>query len=266
MVSNRLVMKNEYPTNLTENQWQILGKIIDPTNRKRKNPLKAVFDAILYLNKTGCQWRMLPKDFPPHDTVYYYYRKWKNEGVFEDIADTLRELLRTSLGLEESPSLGIIDSRSVKTSHHTDKDKGIDGNKKIKGRKQHVVVDTQGLLMAAKVHAANIHDSVGAMSVVERLAHKFPRLRKLLADGGYRGEELKERIRKAFGWELSVVLRPDDCPKRFNVIPKRWIVERSLSWLENFRRLAIDYEFYSESTEAMIQIAFAQIMLKKLSQ
>ncbi len=104
--------------------------------------MKSVLDAILYLNKTGCQWRMLPKDFPAHDTVYYYYRKWKNEDVFVVIADTLRELLCTSMGLEESPSLGIIDSRSVKTSHHTDKDRGIDGNKKTKGRKQHVVVDT----------------------------------------------------------------------------------------------------------------------------
>ena len=258
-------MDKGYPTNLTEKQWQILEKIVDPTNRKRKNPLREVMNAMLYLIKTGCQWRMLPKDFPPYNTVYYYFRKWKNEGVFEDIMDTLREKVRLSMGREDTPSLGILDSRSVKTSHHVYSDRGIDGNKKIKGRKQQTVVDVLGLPMAISIHEANIHDSVGAESVVKVMAGRFPRLKKILADGGYRGETLADKIKKTLGCELSIVLRPDESPKKFSVIPKRWIVERSFAWIENFRRVALDYEFFSQSSLAMLQIAFSAIMLKKLN-
>ena len=264
VISNYLIMNKGYPTNLTDNQWQILEKIIDPTSRKRKNPLREITNAMLYLIKTGCQWRMIPKDFPPHDTVYYYFRKWKNKGVFEDIMDTLREMVRASSGREETPSLGIIDSRSVKTSHHVDTDRGIDGNKKIKGRKQQTVVDVLGLPLAISVHEANIHDNIGAESVIKAMAGRFPRLRKILADGGYRSENLANIVKKELGCELSVVLRPDESPKKFSVIPKRWIVERSFAWLENFRRVALDYEFYSESALAMLQLAFSAIMLNKL--
>ena len=222
-------------------------------------------NCILYVNKTGCQWRMTPKDFPPHNIVFYYFTKWKREGVFEDIMDTLREKLRVALGREETPSIGIIDSRSVKTSQHVDKDRGIDGNKKIKGRKEQILTDTLGLPLGIFVHEANIHDRKGAEPAFEKIANKFPRLRKILADGGYRGEELKELVHKTLGCNLEVVLRPDESPKKFNVIPLRWIVERSFAWLYNFRRIAMDYEFYSESSEAMIQIAFSKIMLNKLS-
>lgn len=217
----------------------------------------------MYINKTGCQWRMLPKDFAPWQTVYYYFRKWKLEGVFEDIMDTLHGCARKLAGRRESPSMGIIDSRSVKTSHHTDPCcKGVDGNKKVKGRKQHVVVDTLGLPMAVAVHEANLHDSKGAPLVIEKLRCKFPRLKKILADGGYRGA-LGDWVCDNFGWVVEVVLRPDECPSKFQVLPKRWIVERSFSWLENFRRLSIDYEFLADTAEAMIQLAFIQIMLNK---
>lgn len=257
-------MKREYPTNLTDNQWQILQKILEPKTRKRKYSLRDIMNCILYINKTGCQWRMTPKDFPPHNIVFYYFTKWKSEGVFEGMMDTLREKLRVSLGRDETPSMGIIDSRSVKTSQHVDKERGIDGNKKVKGRKEQVVVDTLGLPMAVAIHEANIHDSKGAEATPGSLAHKFPRLKKILADGGYRGDELREKVRKTLGCKLEVVLRPDECPKKFSVIPLRWIVERSFAWLYNFRRIALDYEFYSESSEAMLHIAFAKIMLNKL--
>ena len=222
-------------------------------------------NCIQYVNKTGCQWGMTPKDFPPHSIVFYYFTKWKREDIFEDIMDTQREKLRVSLGREECPSLGIIDSRSAKTSQLVDKKRGIDVNKKVKGRRDQVVVDTLGLPMAVSVHEANIHDSKGAESALSRLAHKFPRLKKIIADGGYRGDELKEKVRRTLGCRLEVVLRPDECPKKFDVIPLRWIVKRSFALLYNFRRVALDYEFYSESSEAMIQIAFAKTMLNKLS-
>ena len=222
-----------YPTDLTEKQWQVIKNILEPQARKRKHSLREIMYAILYINKTGCQWRMLPSDFAPWQTVYYYFRKWKFEGVFEEVMDVLHSLIRKQAGRQESPSLGIIDSRSVKTSHHVDSKRGIDGNK---------------------------HDSKGAPQVIEKLAYKFPRIVKILADGGYRGN-LAAWVKKKFGWVLEVIVRPDECPSKFQVVPKRWIVERSFSWLENFRRLTIDYEFLAETAEAMVQIAFIQIML-----
>lgn len=255
-----------YPTNLTDNQWQVIEKILNPQQRKRKHPLRDIMNAILYINKTGCQWRMLPTDFAPWQTVYYYFRKWKFEGVIEDVMDTLHSIVRKMTGRQESPGMGIIDSRSVKTSHHADPDcKGIDGNKKIKGRKEHIVVDTLGLPLAVAVHEANLHDSKGAPMVIEKMEHKFPRLQKILADGGYQGS-LGDWVAEKFGWVVEVVLRPDECPAKFPVLPKRWIVERSFSWLENFRRLSMDYEYLSETAETMVQLAFIQIMLKRFIQ
>ncbi len=253
---------DQYSTNLTDNQWQVIEKIINPQVRQRKHSLRNIMNAILYINKTGCQWRLLPGGFAPWQTVYYYFRKWTLEGVIEDIMDTLRAMVRKGLGREGSPSLGIIDSRSVKTSHHVDSDRGIDGNKKIKGRKEHIVVDTLGIPMAVAVHPANLHDSKGAPRVIEKLEYKFPRLRKILADGGYQGS-LGDWVADRFGWVVEVVLRPDERPGKFQVIPKRWIVERTFSWLENFRRLTIDYEYLAETAEAMVQLASVQIMLNR---
>ena len=186
----------------------------------------------------------------------------EERGIIEELLDKLRSKVRIMAGRKESPSLGIIDSRSVKTSHHVDSDRGLDGNKKIKGRKQHIIVDTQGNLMAIAVHEANVHDSKGAPKVIENLSFKFPRLAKILADGGYRGN-LADWLLDKFGWELEVVLRPDECPSKFKVLPKRWIVERSFAWLENFRRLTIDYEYHADTAETMVQLAFCKIMLNK---
>ncbi len=176
-------------------------------------------NAIMYILKTGCQWRMLPKDFPPYNTVFYYFNKWKREGVFEELMDTLHRMVRKLLGREETPSLGIIDSRSVKSSHHVDTDRGIDGNKKIKGRKEHIVVDTLGLPMSVVIHEANIHDSVGADRVIDKMKGSFPRLKKMLADGGYKGQKLADTVRQKLGAEFTVVLRPDESPKKFSVLP-----------------------------------------------
>lgn len=252
----------QYSTNLTDIQWQVVKKIINTQERKRKHTIRNIMNAIFYTLKTGCQWRLLPKYFAPWQTVYYYFSKWKKEGAIEELLDILRSKVRKIIGKEESPSLGIIDSRSVKTSHHVDTYRGLDGNKKIKGRKQHIVVDTLGFPMAIAVHQANIHDSKGAPLIIDNLSYKFPRLVKILADGGYRGTLADWMIEK-YGWELEVVLRHEQCPSKFQVLPKRWIVERSFAWLENFRRLTIDYEFHAETAEAMVQLAFCKIMLNK---
>ena len=138
---------SQYPTNLTDKQWQVTEKILDPQHRKRKYSLRDIMDVIMYIVKTGCQWRMLPRDFPPYNTVFYYFNKWKLEGVFEELVDTLHVIIRRLMGREDTPSVGIIDSRSIKSSHHVAHDRGIDGNKKIKGRKEHIVVDTLALPM-----------------------------------------------------------------------------------------------------------------------
>ena len=209
----------QYSTNLTDKQWQIIEKIINPQERKRKHQLRDIMNAILYVNKTGCQWRMLPRHFAPWQTVYYYFRKWKLEGVIEDIMDTIHSLVRKMTGREESPSMGIIDSRSVKTSHHVDSDRGIDGNKRVKGRKEHIVVDTLGIPMAVAVHEANLHDSKGAPKVVEKLEHKFPRLRKILADGGYQGS-FGDWVFRKFGWVVEVVLRLTNAPANSRSSPE----------------------------------------------
>ena len=156
---------SQYLTNLTDKQWQVIEKIINPQERQRKHPLREIMKAILYVNRTGCQWRILPSDFAPWQTVYYYFRKWKLEAVIEDIMDTIHSLVRRIIGREESPSMEIIDSRSVKTSHHVDSDRGIDGNKKVKGRKEHIVVDILGIPMAVAVHEASLHDSKGALQM-----------------------------------------------------------------------------------------------------
>ena len=255
---------SNYLTDLTDNQWQVIEKFLDVQARKRKYSLRSIFNAIGYLLKSGCQWRMLPKDFPPYNIVFYYFTKWRKEGVLEELFLKLHIWLRVMLGRCESPSLGIIDSRSVRTSHHVDKCRGIDGNKKIKGRKQHLVVDILGIPLAIVVHEANIHDSVGAIQVFESLKFKYSRLVKVIADGGYRGVQLSNALKATLGCELEVVLRPDECPSKFQVLPKRWIVERSFAWLENYRRLTIDYEFYSDSSVAMIQLAFCFLMLRKI--
>ncbi len=251
-----------YPTNLTENQWKIITFFLNDA-RKRKHELKEIFDAIFYLLKSGCQWRMLPIHFPPWNTVYYYYRQWKNNGLFEEIHEALRNLVRTKSGHQESPSAACIDSRSVKTSRSGGECRGIDGGKKIKGRKQHIVTDTLGLLLVVVVHAANVHDSKAAQEVISRLRGRFNRLSKIFADGGYRGE-LVDNVKKIYGWIIEIVMRSDK-QKEFKVLPKRWVVERTFSWFESYRRLSKDYEFHAETSETMIQLAMIRLMLNRLA-
>jgi len=253
-------MKN-YPTNLTNSQWEIIENILDD-KRKRKHNLREIFDAMFYLLKTGCQWRMLPNDFAPWNTVYYYYRQWKANGLIEEIHEHIRNIIRKKSGREESPSAACIDSRSVKTSRSGGIDRGVDGGKKIKGRKQHIITDTMGLLLVVFVHAANIHDSKAAWEVISRLRGRFNRIIKIFADGGYRGE-LVDLVKKSFGWILDIVLRSDD-QKIFTVIPKRWVVERTFAWFESYRRLSKDYEYLTDTSETMIQLAMVRLMLNRI--
>ena len=220
-------------------------------------------NAILYINKTGCQWRLLPREFGPWQTVYYYFRKWKLEGVFEDIMDSLHSLASKIIGRNESPSMGIIDSRSVKTSHYADPScKGIDGNKKVKGAKRHVVVDKNEFLLAVMVTIACVHDSKAAYLLARCLRELSCNIKVILADTGYRGE-IAEKIKNAFGYILEVVVSGDKV-KGFRPIGKRWIVERTFSWFDNYRRLCRNYELTFDSAEEMVKLASIRMLLNKI--
>lgn len=250
-----------YSTNVTDSQWELIEPILS-NKRKRKHSHRDVLNAIFYLLKTGCQWRMLPHCFPPWESVYYYFSMWKNDGTIETVHDLIREKIRIKAGKDASPSVGLIDSQSIRTTRLGGEARGIDGNKKIKGRKRHIITDTMGLLIAVVVHAANIHDSKAAFDVIATLKFRFKRLIKIIADGGYRGE-LIDQTQKAFGWILEIVLRTDDSSK-FQVLPKRWIVERTFSWFESYRRLSKDFEFQTNTSEAMIRLAMLRLMLNRI--
>jgi putative transposase len=203
---------------------------------------------------------MLPKEYPKWQVVYYYFRKWTNEGLIEEMHEILRSLCRIKSGRHESPSLGLIDSQSVKTSSMT-KQKGYDGGKKIQGRKRHIVTDTMGFILAVVVHSADIQDREGAMLVLEQLKFRFPRLKKILADGGYTGE-LALWLLQITGWVLEIVSKVAGIGG-FNVIPKRWVVERTFGWFNFNRRLAKDYELNTECSVAFINLTMCRIMLNR---
>jgi putative transposase len=251
-----------YPSDLTESQWQVIEKIVDPNQRKRKYFLQEIMNALLYITKSGIQWRMLPKDFAPWESVYYYFRKWKRDGLIEEVHDVLAEKIRTNVGKNPTPSVGIVDSQSAKACNLCEGEVGYDGGKKTKGRKRHIVVDTLGLIMIVVIHAANIHDSIGARKVMQSLKEKFlTGIQKIFADGGYMGE-LKEWVRIQFGWVLEVVKRSD--AHIFKVLPKRWIVERTFAWLSFHRRMSKDYERLPETSVAFIHLSMIRLMVNRI--
>ena len=249
-----------YPTNLTDSQYEVIKGILND-QRKRKYELRSIINGILYINKGGIQWRLLPKEFPSWQIIYYYFRKWLLYGVWNKLQRTLREMVRGKHHKKACPSLGIIDSQSVKNSEWGLPDKGFDGNKKIKGRKRHIVVDTLGLLLCIVVTSANVHDSIAAETIFKKMKGKFPRLKKILADGGYAGERLFNLARSSLKAVFEVVTRRDEVG--FKIIPKRWIVERSIAWFNWHRRLSKDYEANMESSEAWVQIASISMMIRK---
>lgn len=253
-------MTSNYPTDLTDSQWQIIEKQIND-QRKRKYNLREIWNAMMYIIKSGCQWRMLPKDFPKWQLVYYYFRKWEAEGLIEYIHEELRKQVRRKHGKQDSPSLGLLDSQSVKVSSMT-KEKGIDGNKKINGRKRHILTDTLGLVMSLVVHNANINDRQAGKQVLEKAKHKFARLTKVLADQGYTGDFL-DWVSIKCNWVLEIVHKVVG-EGGFQVLPKRWIVERTFGWFNFQRRLAKDYETLIPCSEAMVQMAMIRLMLNKL--
>jgi len=248
-----------YPTNVSNSQWQIISKYLD-VERNRKYELREIVNAILYLVKTGCQWRMLPGDFPQWTIVYYYFSVWKQNGILEEIHESLMEKIRKQHNKSEEPSVGIIDAQSVKSTLVSSQDKGFDAGKKIKGIKRHIIVDTLGLILAVVIQGASVQDRDGAISVIDKLTDNWKKIIKIFADSGYRGE-LIAKVQTRFKIELEIIKRNE--LHTFKVLPKRWIVERTFAWIDTNRRNSKNYERLNNTSVAMVHLAAIRIMLNR---
>jgi putative transposase len=248
-----------YPTKLSDSQWQYISNFLD-TKRNRKYALREVFDAILYLLKTGCQWRMLPGDFPDWHIVYYYYSSWKKSGLYALLQESLVEKTRVRNGKKEQPTAGIIDAQSVKSTLVSSQSKGFDAGKKIKGIKRHIIVDTLGLVLAVVIQSASVQDRDGAIEVINKMIESWRSVVKIFADSGYRGK-LIELVKIKFKMELEIIKRNE--LHTFKVLPKRWIVERTISWIDANRRNSKNYERLNDTSVAMVHLSAIRIMLNR---
>lgn len=259
-----------YPTDLTDRQWELIEPLLPeppagPAGRPVEHCKREIVNAILYLTRTGCAWRMLPKDFPPWQTVYGYFRAWKRDGTLDRVHDALRERVRSKReGRDPEPSAGIVDSQSVKGADTVSKDtRGYDAGKKINGRKRHIVTDTLGLLLVVMVTAACVQDRDGARGILKRLHEALGSVRHIFADGGYRGQLIAIAKR---AWEIVIeIVKKPAGQVGFAVLPRRWVVERTFSWLLRWRRLVRDYERLTETHEAFVKWAMIGLMLNRLA-
>jgi putative transposase len=287
-------MRKSYPTNLTDAEWHYLKSHL-PTPKRRGRPriygFREILDAVFYVLKSGCAWRLLPRDFPPWETVYHYFRKWSLDGTWERLNHTLRECLRTTLGRNPQPSAGIVDSQSAKTTGVGGEPRGYDGGKKVRGRKRHILVDTEGFVLKVRVHSAKIPDKDGLRLLLESARSCLPRLSHLWLDAGYQGRG-KEWTENVLGLSVEVVHRaPRPIPEKvaqiwaaewakegrkvdwqkllprrgFEVLPRRWVVERTFAWLCHNRRMSKDYERLCSTGEAFVYIAMTRLMVRRLA-
>lgn len=261
--------RKPYPSDLTRTQWKRRKRLLPaakPGGRPRSVHLREIRNGIFYILRGGCAWRMMPHEFPPWSTCSDYFRKWRNDGTWAKIHDALRTRVRHRAGRKKSPSMGIIDTQSVKTTEQGGP-RGKDPFKKVNGRKRPVIVDTLGMVLAVVVHSAGIPDRDGAQAVLAKLVGRFPRLKKILADGISNGD-IGEFAKELGGWILELVVRdpnePEEERQKFKPLKWRWIVERTFAWVGRNRRLSKDYEGSEESSESWIYLAMIHLMLRRL--
>jgi putative transposase len=283
-----------YPTDLSEEEWRLLEAHL-PTSKWRGRPRlhspREILNAVFYVLKSGCQWRMLPREFPPWKTVFHYFRAWRLDGTWERLNRAIRERLRVRLGRDPQPSAGIVDSQSAKTSGVGGEQRGFDGGKKVRGRKRHLLVDTEGLVVEARVHSAKVPDQDGIRRLLEPVRSRLSRLSYLWVEAGYRGRG-KEWVEKALGIEVEVVNRsPKPTPEKvlqvwarewfkegrkmdlrklptrpsFENLPRRWVAERTFAWISHNRRMSKDHERLCASGEAFIYAAMTRLMVRRLA-
>lgn len=267
MATSSVEGRRPYATDLTAAQWSLIEPLLPPPNlngRHEKHPRREIVNAIFYVLRTGCAWRHLPHDLPPWQTVYWYFRRWTEDGTVDRLHDRLRDRLRDADGRDPMASAGIVDSQSVKGADTVGTaTRGYDAGKRINGRKRHIVTDTLGLLLLVTVTTASVQDRDGGARVLEQLRFRMPSVVTVFADGGYAGR-LVAYARQILQLLVEVVAKPAD-QKGFAVLPRRWVVERTFSWIVRCRRLDRDYERLPVTAEAMIKWAMIGIMTRRIA-
>ena len=255
-----------YASDMTDAEWKLIARRLPPRRRlgrPREVDLRKVIEAILFILSTGCQWRALPSEFPPYSTVQGYFYTWRDTGRWQRIVAALVRQARRKLGRNPKPTAAVIDSQSAATTQ-AGGPRGFDPGKRVHGRKRHIVTDTNGLLLAVHVHPANVQDVHGAVPLLEQLRHRFPKLRHVFADRVYRGEQLVNALSHCGPWTIEIVERPPGV-KGFQLLPRRWVVERTFAWFGRCRRLARDFEGSAATERAWLLIAHLRLLTRRLA-